>query len=343
MRDPDGASFSFGAGAAAESCAVYILAFGWAGVDLFFVLSGFLITRILMRTRQRDDYFRAFYIRRTLRIFPIYYWTLALVIIIFGAVPALKAVLPPPHDPMFYWIYLSNWTPLMRELNQQSLGHFWSLAIEEQFYWFWPLAVRFVAPSWLTRAALGTFAAAVLSRIALSNWHWFIFRNTFCRTDALMVGVLCAIAWKSPMGSKYLTSRANYLGAAVPTLALAVAAGDRWLGTKFTDTFGLMALALAFGALLWYAMVGPKLIRGFFRARVLRELGKYSYGIYVYHQPIYLALLALHPVPRGWPMFAATLIISIGLAVLSYELAEKHILKLKDRQWRVTAVEPARV
>lgn len=306
-----------------------VLSYGWAGVDLFFVLSGFLITRILLRSKHRTEYFGPFYLRRTLRIFPVYYWTLCIVIVIFGAVPALKAVLPQAHDLAFYWFFLSNWTPLLHEINQQCLGPFWSLAVEEQFYWFWPLVVRFVAPHRLTGWALAIFSSALLLRLAYSQSYWFIVRATFCRIDAIMVGALCAIAWSMPAVAAYLTRRIRYLAAAVPVLILCLLAGDRWLGDRFTGTIGLSALDLAFGALLWCALAGPTAIRSFFRWRILGKLGKYSYGVYAYHLPIYFAFIQLNVVPRGWPMFAASLTASISLAVLSYELAEKHILKFK--------------
>ena len=321
----------------------HILAFGWAGVDLFFVLSGFLITRILIRTRLKSDYFKTFYLRRSLRIFPVYYWALGAVLILFGAVPALRGLIPSSHDQVFYWVYLSNWTPLLHELNQKSLGHFWSLAVEEQFYWIWPFVVRFTNLQWLPWVALGTFSSAVLLRIAFVDSPVFIFRNTFCRTDALMMGALCAIAWQSPAVARFIANRVHYLGGAVPIIVLAVVVGDYWLGIRFTYTAGIMALALAFGALLWYAVTGPQPIRRIFRLPILTKLGKYSYGIYVYHQPIYFAYVQLCWFPRGWPMFGASLLTSVSLAVLSYELAEKHILRLKGASWLNRKASPARI
>jgi peptidoglycan/LPS O-acetylase OafA/YrhL len=313
---------------------MHTLGFGWTGVNLFFVLSGFLITRILLRTRDRHDYFRSFYFRRALRIFPVYYWTLAVAVLLFGAVPALNGILPLAHDRFFYWFYLSNWTPLLLELNQRSFGHFWSLAVEEQFYWIWPIVVLFVKPQRLVWVAVGIFASAVLLRIAFVDTHyWFIRWNTFCQTDALMMGALCALAWEAPTVAKSLACYASYIGAAIPCIILAVVVGDHWLGDKFTATIGVMALALAFGALLWYATVGPLWLSILFRSPILTGMGKYSYGIYVYHQPIYLMLIQLHLVQRGWATFAASLMASILLGALSYELVERRILKLKSRKW----------
>ena len=79
----------------------YVLSWGWAGVNLFFALSGFLITRILLRTLGRSDYFRSFYLRRALRTFPVYYWTLIAAVLLFGVIPALRPSLPSAHDRIF--------------------------------------------------------------------------------------------------------------------------------------------------------------------------------------------------------------------------------------------------
>src|SRR6266849_4754306 len=120
-----------------------ILGMGWAGVDLFFVLSGFLITGILLDSKGKPDYFRRFYLRRVFRILPIYY---AYLIVFFHVVPVIAHATGRlatfeygRGDEVWYWIYLSNWR---HAVNQNPhLRHFWSLSIEEQFYIVWPLVV----------------------------------------------------------------------------------------------------------------------------------------------------------------------------------------------------------
>src|SRR5262245_16358318 len=123
------------------------LNYGWLGVDLFFVLSGFLITEILLKTRTTTNYFKNFYTRRVLRIFPLYYLCLILVIVIF---PLIKNF---PYDLSFYrenqvwfWFYLQNWMLIFKQWNDSAilLNHFWSLAVEEQFYIVWPLLVLLI-------------------------------------------------------------------------------------------------------------------------------------------------------------------------------------------------------
>src|SRR5690348_11217200 len=125
-----------------------VVGLGWAGVDLFFVLSGCLITRILLDTRNSGHYFRSFYMRRVLRILPLYYFS---VFVFFCVVlPVGYAVAPgsfsshewarvAPSESLWYWLHLSNWRSAFGILQTSPLTHFWSLAIEEQFYLVWPV------------------------------------------------------------------------------------------------------------------------------------------------------------------------------------------------------------
>src|SRR5579885_3225639 len=113
--------------------------FGWIGVDLFFVISGFLITRILLQTKEKPDYFRSFYTRRALRIFPLYYASLA--VLFLAPMSFMSHSLPVAHDRLWFWIYLANWNPLFEQIRPGSAAHFWSLSVEEQFYLVWPLLV----------------------------------------------------------------------------------------------------------------------------------------------------------------------------------------------------------
>src|SRR5208337_5027606 len=114
---------------------------GWMGVDLFFVISGFLITGILMDTRTAGNYFSGFYARRILRIFPVYYLLLISVIVAETLLnnPRVTNSLPLPADRWLYFCYLMNWLKLWKgQYGENYLGHCWSLAVEEQFYLVWP-------------------------------------------------------------------------------------------------------------------------------------------------------------------------------------------------------------
>jgi peptidoglycan/LPS O-acetylase OafA/YrhL len=145
--------------------------FGWSGVGLFFVLSGFLITRILLRTRRAEGYFRSFYVRRALRIFPLYSGVLAFCTLLFVLFPVLRPMFPGDRDRIFHWLYLGNWTPLLAGEDQRRMGTFWSLAIEEQFYWIWPFIVWKVRPSRLPFVAGGAIATAIALRAASTDWR----------------------------------------------------------------------------------------------------------------------------------------------------------------------------
>jgi peptidoglycan/LPS O-acetylase OafA/YrhL len=171
---------------------------GWAGVDLFFVLSGFLITRILLAARSNEGYFSSFYTRRFFRIFPLYYAVLFLIFL--GPWSVIAGVLPPVSDHVWYWTYLSNWSIMLKSANPQGVGHFWSLAVEEQFYMAWPLLVWWLDGRALFRVTVALCAAAPLWRIVLISKHWdpeWIYRNTFSRMDTLLVGAAVAISFSA--------------------------------------------------------------------------------------------------------------------------------------------------
>jgi peptidoglycan/LPS O-acetylase OafA/YrhL len=177
------------------------LGLGWVGVDLFFVLSGFLITGILLDTREARNYFRGFYARRTLRIFPLYYSVLTAVILIgmWINTSEVAEVLPLPADRWLYFTYLTNWLGLWKAHwgpdYANFLAHFWSLAVEEQFYLVWPLMVWLIPSRFLPRVA-----AALAVTAAIVRWIWVLHSGeqvaislaTVCRMDSLFVGAIAA-------------------------------------------------------------------------------------------------------------------------------------------------------
>jgi len=136
---------------------------GWMGVDLFFVLSGFLITGILLDTKGSRHYFRQFYTRRVLRIFPLYYGSLVLFLILLPTLFPDDQVLHDLHaDAVWFWTYLYNVKVAAAGFTPSSaLGHFWSLAVEEQFYLIWPIVVLCLG----RRHLLGAFWAGVVGAL----------------------------------------------------------------------------------------------------------------------------------------------------------------------------------
>ena len=182
---------------------------GWVGVDLFFVLSGFLITGILYDSRGDSHLLpRLLYARRTVRIFPLYYASLA---IFFGLIPLLLTLLHrrgfadlqnSATAKLFAWTYLLNWYEGLKGFSviSASLEHFWSLSIEEQFYLAWPLLVLTLARRRLMALCAGLMTLAFILRLFLNRMHLpdAAYMWTFCRTDSLAVGAMLALAARDP-------------------------------------------------------------------------------------------------------------------------------------------------
>jgi peptidoglycan/LPS O-acetylase OafA/YrhL len=310
-----------------------VAAAGWIGVDLFFVLSGFLITGILLRTRTDEGYYSTFYARRTLRIFPLYYLVLA---VIFGLLP-LVTTLPATvvHDRWLYFFYLSNVALAAGGWQLFLLDITWSLAIEEQFYLAWPAIVR-----WTTRHQLQLVCVAILALVPVArllawpvlNWRWVHMLTPF-RLDALAMGALLAIA---PMPLRRARLLAVGGGAVLLALILGgVFARDSWLA----GTLGYSLLAVTSGAVLTLGLESRWLAW-----RPLTAIGTISYGLYLTH-PLTLSVtssvfqLAGLNLDRltGLAMLDAILALSINsaaamsVATASYLTFERPFLRLKAR------------
>ncbi len=187
---------------------------GWVGVDLFFVLSGFLITGILWDGRHRPARARRFFVKRALRILPLYY---GLLILIFVVVPAMDPLHKTAYqalksDEWWYWTYLQNWRIAFAHPNDGgSFGWFWSLAIEEQFYVVWPFVVWHASRDTIIRLCGAAIFSGLVIRVALLVLHapgsdsiLFIYVLTPCRLDGLAVGALVAMAIAAPADASRL-------------------------------------------------------------------------------------------------------------------------------------------
>jgi peptidoglycan/LPS O-acetylase OafA/YrhL len=318
---------------------------GWAGVDLFFVLSGFLITGILADARNTPHRYRTFYIRRALRILPLYY---GFVVLLFVIPPLLgaHAYTTSAAEQLPYWLYLQNFHPLPNHAAHFA-GHLWSLAIEEQFYLVWPLIVFSLSPKNALRVCAACVVGALAYRIAEvlagANLHTVYFR-TPGRIDGLALGG--AIALMIRAGG---LAQLRRIAPAVLVLSAAVLAGARLHpsgfdpGGAYMVAAGYAALAFFFGAVLVLALdAGPARLPRLLSARGLRFFGRYSYGLYVVHVPL-IALARLAGVSPD--RFAGTrwelpgllgyvtlmAVASILAALASWHLYEKHFLKLKAR------------
>jgi peptidoglycan/LPS O-acetylase OafA/YrhL len=237
---------------------------GWSGVDLFFVLSGFLITRILYASKGSEYFFRHFYIRRALRIFPLYYATLAVFFLAGPLVfPADESFQRLQSVQAWYWAYLVNvdiafngWHPFV------SIGHFWTLAVEEQFYVVWPFAVYLLDRRHLVRVCAAAIGVAFLVRIGLA-WDGQNLAPsvlTPARMDTLALGSLLALLAADSNGLRRWIRPALWAGAGSTTLLVAIALWERGLRSEhpLTVMVGLSALACVYGSVLLLAVTSPE-------------------------------------------------------------------------------------
>jgi peptidoglycan/LPS O-acetylase OafA/YrhL len=333
----------------AQRLVVKAASFGVLGVDLFFVLSGFLITGLLLDAKGSPHYFRNFYARRTLRIFPLYYFVLAF---LFLVLPRLVN-LPPDlqqaqRHQAWLWTYTTNFY-IAAKSSWSALtyvNHFWSLAIEEHFYLLWPLVVFSVRRQMLERICVGVLAGGLALRIALSVFgisELSISVLTPCRIDTLCVGGLLAAVARREGGSQLLMRRPVQAALALGAVVVAVSAwcATAKIGVPVLHQVRGTLYALFFGALSLVSLEPrSNLVARFFQSRPLRFFGKYSYGLYVYH-----GILTWYLMENGiegrldgllgnhWLTIASKAAIgvaaSVAIAVLSYQLFEKRFLAVK--------------
>ena len=325
---------------------------GWAGVTLFFALSGYLITGILLDVRSSPGALWRFYARRALRIVPPY---LALLLFTFVLLPAAGVAVRGMGEPghiagWWYWTWMANWVmPLQPGIAM--LGHLWSLAVEEQFYLVWPLVVLFATERRVVRLSLALAVVALALRVWLLSGgvvpHQVgataAYNFTLARCDALLLGAAGATLerWR-PGGAWWATARRVAWGAAAALAVLAVARR----GLRFDDPWVLAVGQTLIAIVCAVAVVGAARSQGgstaarLMRAGWLRTLGKYSYALYLVTLPMAHAFDALWPagvsaVPAAIQPLAAmawslaALGASLAVAWLSWRLLEQPILSLK--------------
>jgi peptidoglycan/LPS O-acetylase OafA/YrhL len=323
--------------------ASHALDFGWVGVQLFFVLSGFLITGILLDTRESPGYLRAFFARRVLRIFPLYF---AALLLFFGVLPAL-GVVPPgwrEHE-IWYWLYLSNWT-------QHHLGgalpHFWSLAIEEQFYLLWPFVVLGFGPRGLLKLCLAIAAASLASRgvlIAAGVAPEAIYMFSTSRMDALALGGAAAALLRLPWSASAAPERLWVVAAVSAVAGFGATRGFPQM-SPIGQTIGYSTLAFVFAAAILALALEHRdggragITRALSKAP-MRALGAYSYGMYVFHKPLHdlvgkpvleaMGLGSSLSLGAGLAYVGVGTVVTFGVGMLSFWLLERHFLALRHR------------
>ena len=338
---------------------------GWCGVDLFFVLSGYLITGILLDAKGAEHYFRNFYVRRVLRIFPLYYLILVLSLYVLPrALPADKAERfgTIADDARYYWLYVSNFAIARAGKTRHGvLDVTWSLAIEEQFYLLWPAVVALCSRRALVRIAAGLAVTSLLARLGLhylSSYNNFsIYVLTPCRLDGLATGAILAVWAREPGGLARFQrpARAAFFAIlpvviAIPLVEQVIAPNDFGVGYgSVFITVGFTLLAALFGALLILvvsAEPGSRLHRAF-SSKFLRTFGKYSYGVYLFHLPIRALIrdrifgpanrearihsprLLGSELPGQLLFYLVAGAAALGVAWVSFQVFEKQFLKLK--------------
>lgn len=337
--------------------------FGGAGVDLFFALSGFLITGILLDARQTPGYFHNFYARRVLRIFPLYYGVLVAYFLI---LPLLHRFSPDEqavaHHQGWLWAYASNvfagrFGDWQLSQGRLSFDHFWSLCVEEHFYLLWPVAVYLLSRRTLTWCCAAMVAGALALRWALyarGDQTLAFYVWTPCRMDGLAMGALLALLARSADGGAAVRRWA------LPTLVVACAwMALTWNSPARACVYGSTQIALIAAAVLVLAVTGGQThpLTRCLTSRPLTFFGKYSYGIYVLHLLLLRGpiqrVLSLHPlrgliahgdVTRAVVMLTVGLVCSAAAGWLSWHLFEKHFVKLKRHfEYRQPPRAPARV
>lgn len=337
---------------------------GAFGVDLFFTLSGYLITRLLLRERDEtnDINLKAFYVRRTLRIWPLYYFSIALAFIISqlptsitGAPPFVANIFAPMppigylfmaifvYNFNFYGSLLTNPPPFMTQL--------WSLSVEEQFYLFWPWFARYMPRRWVVVVPILMIAVACVVRATVNfNMDRLMWNYTFVRLDPIAVGILIALlpALNFGRGVRLLLLlagiatwgfAAGYCGIPIETVEY----------STLKISLGFPAIALGSGAFLLATLGTRSLNPSSWLVGSLMYLGKISYGLYMYntiatntaHLLQFRGALRLHAL-GSWSLWTESLLailisfgLNVAMAAASYRWLEAPFLRMKERFARV--------
>jgi peptidoglycan/LPS O-acetylase OafA/YrhL len=302
--------------------------FGQTGVSLFFVLSGFLITRILLNTKNTPGFFYNFYFRRSLRIFPLYFLFL---VMYYYLLPLIyKQPFTPAGQQVYDWGYLQDFA-MTFNWKHEGPGHFWSLAIEEHFYLFWPLLVYFLNNKRIAIASIIIIAVAFLVRLVLVNHHYEVYYFTFSRMDELAIGALLALL---EVKNKLVSKNAGkflllFTMIIIPTLVIWVYFTGS--GNPVLQVFKFLMIAFSYFSIIGFIICikETSYIKKVLQIKPFLFSGKISYGLYVFHPVcfgiVYHFLKTSSTVLNFMLAFAFTYLI----ATISYYLFENNFLRLK--------------
>jgi len=311
------------------------------GVDLFFVLSGFLITGILTDSKGSPHFFRNFYARRVLRIWPLYY---AVLFVAFVIVPLFAPSMRSTAAGIWpaFVFYVQNIVFVNRETYPFGLGATWSLAVEEQFYLTWPLLVFLFKKRTLAVICASLVVVSLSLRLTARFYgapSGFIHFFTLSRLDAIAFGSLAALWLRSPSCTlvRWRTRAYQFLGFGAAGVLLA-----RILMHRNSSIVSYTFLAIAFVGLLGISLTSDprsSLLGRSLSAAWLRYIGKISYGIYLLHYPLFilwsrfigsLGFYQAHPVAGNLAAFAGQIPLAAIAASISWHFFEEPILRLKE-------------
>jgi peptidoglycan/LPS O-acetylase OafA/YrhL len=327
------------------------LQLAWALMDSFFVLSGFLITGILLDTRERPDYYRTFYFRRSLRILPVYYLVLTGVTLamILGHSAGYREMLSKWGSPLWFFVYLGNIpTAISGSWPNAGSEHWyaalWSLQIEEQFYLLFPLLVRRLNERTLVRVLIGLAIVSPLLRLAFYLWRpenvliQYVFLP--CRLDGLALGALLAVRLRKEAPIPSRTSLTIIAGLwCLAALAVGIKGGYLATGPVIrTAGFFVSSVASSY-VIFWLIAFRGSPATAILRHNVVQYFSKISYGIYLFQGPVIAALRSPRVVAIVGPNYAqpglhlviAALALSTLAAAASWKFVEAPFLGLRHR------------
>jgi peptidoglycan/LPS O-acetylase OafA/YrhL len=329
--------------------AIQLAQAGWWGVDLFFVLSGFLITSILRSTRSEEAYFLKFYARRALRIFPPYYAILLLFFVILPRIAPARftGTDQPFSDQIWHWLYLTNWRIAWQGHNWSQLipNVFWSLCVEEQFYLIWPAVVLLLGWRSLLGACMALFAGACILRPALlylTGNPETVFVLTPTRMDGLLLGAALALLSERP---GLIQVRAAAIAGCIAASGLALIflkLGNLDHHAAAVQILGYPLLAAAFTSVLAMLIAAPQSWLALVMSTpLLRATGRWSYVMYLIHGPVFSTVRSvLYPglhygetttgtLGQQMAIYAAAFAMTYLAAIVSWYGFERPILNLK--------------
>ena len=333
---------------------------GWVGVQLFFALSGFLITRILLEGKGGAEWIGSFYARRFLRIVPLYFAFLFVMLLVAPRIPVLSGLVAPGHrTTLWFWLYMSNWIAPFGGLVAY-MPHVWSLAVEEQFYLAWPLVIALLSERGVMRVCIAMTLSSLIARgllhatMSLHAGSDAAYEFTIARWDTIALGALVALVVRDGEMELFFRRHLLLILGSICGAILAATAAQRGLPARglFTEIVNqpLTGMFAAFLVFTCVARRSPSVGGARLQDIVIRTLsanwlaiiGKYSYAIYLFHSPIHRVLQ-----PYGRRLLSegganerfvslvaycsVVLALSFGFALISWRLIEAPFLSLKSR------------